>query len=167
MTKPKPINLSSISTPDLQAELARRGTIASAAFHRQMWDDNVAEIAALSINGVTSADFVVECGDPNGVNPGESGYDPRYSFSIRHGRKDYDAYYGMRHGNPQKWWPANEHGDTALSSYDNNRALEFVPLCFAEACENSYEYEGTVEEAMNILKRCGFTRVIRRVWERD
>lgn len=36
---------------------------------------------------------------------------------------------------------------------------EFIPRGFNEACENSYEYRGTVEQAIEQLKKYGITDV--------
>jgi hypothetical protein len=89
-----------------------------------------------------------------------------FSFTIRHGipGKEYDIYYEC--GDPlHSWWPiVGEEGD---DNCDRNGAFEFIPPGFAEACENSYEYRGTVEEAVAQLKKYGFVNFKRSPYDDD
>jgi hypothetical protein len=79
--------------------------------------------------------------------------DIRYQFFIMKGGKDWDIYYGLcgqEYASP-KWWPHVEDGDYLLPVY------EFIPDGFGEDSENCYTYDGTHEEALELLKECGFT----------
>ena len=112
----------------------------------------VKEAKQKCINNITTKDFVVYWGTFGERDRNDK---PKYSFSftIRHADEDYDIYY--EHGNPfYPWWPVvGEEGEDYL---DRNGAFEFIPPGFAEACENSYEYRGTVEEAVAQLRKYGF-----------
>lgn len=67
-----------------------------------------------------------------------------YSFFITKDGKDYDFDYGSTLSETQNWWPK---GELKL----------FVPEGFTERCENCYRYDGTDAEAIELLKKCGFT----------
>jgi hypothetical protein len=68
-----------------------------------------------------------------------------YSFFITKDGKDYDFYYGQTSPESQNWWPNSE------------QEFDFIPKGFFERCENCYRYTGTDAEAIELLKKCGFT----------
>lgn len=74
-----------------------------------------------------------------------------FSFYIMKDRKDWDFYYGKSSQGAGDWWPDPED-ELYLSPIH-----DFIPSGFAETCENVYEYCGTNEEAIETLKKCGFT----------
>ncbi len=112
---------------------------------------------ALKINGITVRDFSVVYADYY-CSPHEPEYKPTFSFYLKRGKKEYCIYNDFCETNPHKWWPAEKQ-----TQYGNrgwaNRATEFIPQGFAEACENSYEFSGTTEEAIARLKEYGFTDI--------
>jgi len=119
----------------------------------------VKEAQTKCINNITTKDFVVYWGTLGQRYRNDK---PEYffSFTIRHADRDYNIYYEngtydakhVHHFYP--WWPiVGEEGD---EDWDRNGAFEFIPPGFAEACENSYEFRGTVEEAVAQLKKYGF-----------
>jgi hypothetical protein len=68
-----------------------------------------------------------------------------YSFFITKDGKDYDFYRGRLYLESHDWWP------------DSDQELNFIPKGFFERCENCYGYNGTDAEAIELLKKCGFT----------
>jgi len=115
------------------------------------------------INNITTKDFVVYWGS-YGMRDEKGRTEYQFSFCIKHGEKIYDIYY--EHGSPlYSWWPiVGEEGD---DDFDRNGAFEFIPSGFGEACENSYEYNGTFDEAINKLKKYGFEDIRRSPLDED
>lgn len=79
----------------------------------------------------------------------EEGYN--FSFYIMKDGKDWDFYYGQSDQGAGSWWP-NSKDSMYLSPIH-----QFIPPGFCEACENAYEYHGKNEDAIELLKTCGFT----------
>lgn len=118
----------------------------------------------LNINGITTKDFAVTYADWV-CPPDDPRFKPTFSFSIKRGRKSYCIYYDFNYEKPHKWWPTRPSGylpDGVTAPMDaevENAAGDFIPDGFSESCENSYEYEGTTEEAIECLKKHGFTDI--------
>lgn len=118
----------------------------------------------LSINGITVKDFVIYWARDYSKNID----DAQFSFFIKYDGKEHDIYYdgktddddesGENNWGYHKWWPVNLD---VSDSYDANSAYEFIPTGFSEAMENSYEYRGTFDEAIEHLKKHGFTDIRR------
>lgn len=110
------------------------------------------------INHITTKDFVVYWGNYGEFDRKDQ---PEYSFSfcIKHDGKIYDIYYECSPDNESlyPWWPIV--GEDGEDNWDRNGAHDFIPPGFNEACENSYKYRGTFEQAIAQLKRYGFTDI--------
>lgn len=111
----------------------------------------------LNINGITNKDFQVTYADWN-TPPDHPEFKPTFSFALKRGKKKYCIYYDFNREKPQKWWP------TKKSDWDDGEvesaATDFIPDGFSECCENSYEYSGTTEEAIECLRRHGFDDIV-------
>ena len=112
----------------------------------------------LCINGITPADIAVE------YTPKPNNRDGLYySFYIKHDGKLFDIYYesggydGHHNFVRHPWWPHS--GDNADDQWDSNRAFEFIPPGFGEACENLYSYQKPLHEAIKQLKKYGITDI--------
>lgn len=60
-----------------------------------------------------------------------------YSFYVKKDGKLLDFYY----------------------EWNGDEVFEFIPDGFSEACENSYEFDGTFKEAVDKLKKYGITDI--------
>jgi len=93
----------------------------------------------------------------------------QFSFCIKHDGKLYDIYYECGPSEGTKglypWWPIV--GEEGEDQFDRNGAFEFIPPGFSEACENSYRYRGSVEEAVKQLKKYGFVNIQRSEFDDD
>ncbi len=95
------------------------------------------------------SDLYVVYGDFNGYSPGDEYYSVNFMFYIKKDGKEYCTYYDF---DPSlDWWPK-----CGPDNEENNFSI-FIPRGFAEAMENSYEFDGTVEEALALLRKCGIT----------
>lgn len=119
-------------------------------FHGSDEDREVKRIQTLNIKGFTAKDIKViySCEGERDRN-GKKEY--RFSFYIMKDGKDWDFYYGKSDDGAGDWWPEPE--DPIYLS----PITEFIPSGFAEACENMYEYRGSLKEGIRLLKNCGFT----------
>lgn len=115
-------------------------------------------IASKDINGKTTKDFVVY------YYPNEGG-GWNYAFYLVHNGIEYCSYYGFHDvggnvaGNsPPFWWPQYKDDDEFFDS--ENAICEFIPNEFVECQENLYEFNGTLEEATEVLAKCGFNAPI-------
>ena|ERR1041385_15644 len=116
----------------------------------------------LNYNGITVKDIAVTYGN-------EGGDGEWFSFFVKHDGKLYDIYYD--HGGyapkPTKennygfhsWWPVRPDAE---DDWDANGAFDFIPPGFGEACENCYEFHGSLEEALEVLKSHGITDIEKR-----
>lgn len=124
----------------------------------------------LCINGITANDIAVEYGSYDGGEITDMN-DVNFSFFVKHDGKKYNIYYDAgtydhtgkgQHFTLHPWWPiVGEDGD---DDYERNGAFQFIPSGFCEACENSYEFRGTFEEAIAQLKEYGITDVSKGDW---
>lgn len=122
---------------------------------------------SLCINGITAKDIAVEYGSYDGSEIVDMN-DVNFSFFVVHEGKKYNIYYDSgtydkdHNFTMHPWWPiVGEDGD---DDYERNGAFQFIPSGFCEACENSYEFRGTFEEAIAQLKEYGITDVIKGDW---
>lgn len=128
----------------VKAELKKRGV-----------DEFITQIKNLSIGEITTKDFVVHYYLTDNPDPKSEEDYYNYSFYLLRNGKEYCIYYGVFDDhddivNIDSWWPYDG---------ENNAADHFVPSKFCEECENSYSFEGTLEEAIKYLKACGFTKI--------
>lgn len=118
----------------------------------------------LNINGITAKDIQVVYHDIHGDG------NLNYSFYVKHDGRSYDFYYDHSKWDKSHkrtfhpWWPVKTHDEygntyTENDDWEMNGAREFIPPGFAESMENSYEYDGTVEEVIKYLKNYGITDV--------
>lgn len=121
----------------------------------------------LCINGITAKDIAVEYGSYDGSEITDIN-EVNFSFFVKHDGVKYNIYYEAgtyddKHNfTIYPWWPiVGEEGD---DQYERNGAFEFIPPGFAEACENSYEFRGTFDEAVARLKEYGITDVTKGDW---
>ena len=138
----KSINIKTLS----DKELSEMMDLLDAELARRTGASRVLEIRNLNINGITTKDFVVEYADYEAEFPRPDR--PTYSFYIKRGKKLHCIYYGF---NNQSWWPTGDARENAAS--------EFIPHYFVEASENSYEFDGAPEIAIECLKQHGFTTI--------
>lgn len=75
----------------------------------------------------------------------------QFSFFVIKDGKEYDFYYGKSDQGAGDWWPENDDEDGFFSPLH-----EFIPSGFSELCENMYEYRGSNETALDVLRLCGF-----------
>ena len=116
------------------------------------------------INGIGVDDFVAV------VAPMEYGEDEFFfSFYILRKNKLYSIYYESGTQNNQQdfqfhpWWPHDydpTEDDFGPDRYEHNRAFDFIPPGFSEACENCYEFGKGKEAGIQRLKEYGFTKVV-------
>ena len=135
----KPLKLCSLKTfsdEELREELKRRDEF------------------SIKINGITTSDFVVDYADWV-IPPGHKEFRPTFAFFIKHKKKKYCIYNDYNYENPQKWWPTHKRWEDDVV----NGAMAFIPRGFYEVCENTYEYDGTTEEAIEKLKLSGFKTI--------
>ena len=131
---------------------------------------NLKAAKELCINGIMAKDIAVEYGSYDGSEITDMNY-VNFSFFVKHDGKKYNIYYdsgtydhttGSQFFKFHPWWPLiGEEGD---DEYERNGAFQFIPSGFCEACENSYEFRGTFEEAIERLKEHGITDVIKGDW---
>lgn len=115
---------------------------------------NVKESLERNISGFTAKDVAVRYGDPDGC-------DERlwYGFYIKYKGKLYDFYYGKSDGGAGDWWPKSEDDEYNCGAFN-----DFIPPGFSEACENSYEFRGTMEQAVARLNKYGITDIEKAIW---
>lgn len=95
------------------------------------------------INGKSSKDLTCQYGDMMGYGDNEI----HYMFYLRHKNKFYDTYYGPIE---KKWWPKE----------NNENAVEcFIPSGFGSSTENCYDFRGTLDEALKVLRNAGITDI--------
>ena len=117
---------------------------------------DVKESHELNIGGFTCKDVAVRYGSYDGS--GDHDADINFSFFLKKNGKLWDFYYGKSDGEAEDWWPEAENDMNMSPIFD------FIPPGFAEACENSYEFSGTVEEAIEHLKKHGITDIEKGDW---
>jgi len=102
--------------------------------------------------GITPKDFAVEYADWI-AKPDDDDFNPTFSFYIKHKGINYDIYSGFKKS--LKWWP------TVRDEYEGaiNVAHEFIPGGFDEVTESAYQFNGNIEEAIECLKKHGFTDI--------
>jgi hypothetical protein len=113
---------------------------------------DVRETKELKIGEFTAKDVGVRYGDCDGY--GEQLW---FSLVIKRDGKEYDFYYGRSDDGAGDWWPKNE--DEPDDKYNCGAFDEFIPTGFYEVCENSYEFRGTLKQAIKRLKQYGITDV--------
>lgn len=129
-------SIKNVTIKELEKELARRYK-----------NKEIKEIKNLKIGGITTKDFLVLCGDLHSIGK------LRWSFYLVRDGKEYDIYYES-HG--KDWWPTEN---------EENAAFNFIPGEFAEACENSFEFDGTESAAIKLLKQYGFCNFRRFIYQ--
>ncbi len=155
------------STEDLKTEIELMSEVLKARREKT----EVCQSKNRCINNITTKDFVVYWGS-YGMRDRNDKPEYHFSFCIRHDGKSYDIYYEHHdtvfnggNGEFHPWWPlVGKEGD---EDWDRNGAFEFIPPGFAEASENSYEYHGTVEQAVEQLKKYGFVNFQRSKFDDD
>ena len=129
---------------------------------------HVREAKTKCINNITIRDFVILWGS-YGMRDENDKPEYQFSFCIKHDGKLYDIYYECGPSEGTKglypWWPIV--GEEGEDQFDRNGAFEFIPPGFSEACENSYRYRGSVEEAVKQLKKYGFVNIQRSEFDDD
>jgi hypothetical protein len=60
------------------------------------------------------------------------------------------------------WWPLIGKDDD--DEWERNGAFGFIPSDFNEACENSYEFRGSLADAIKQLNEYGITDIEKGDW---
>lgn len=149
---------STFSDKEVEEEYERRQDLK----RLKQLEDSYKDISNLNINNITAKDFQITLyieKDYNADSDSNNNLIYRFSFNIKHGKTLYDIYYDFNvdSGKPT-WWPKTTVA--AGPPLWENSAFQFIPSRFCEACENSYEYEGSLQEAINTLITCGFLLTI-------
>ena len=113
-------------------------------------------VKQLTLNKITAKDICVFYASLDA----DSDEVPNFSFYVKHDGRMYDIYYDSgkydenHHKSFHLWWPVIDEDDVLI-----NGASEFIPSGFCETCENCYEYDGTVKQAIACLKKHGIVDV--------
>ena len=128
--------------------------------NKRRTEKKVKEALNLNINGFTCKDIAVRYGSYDGSEV-DNLDDVNFSFFVKKDGKLYDFYYGKSVGGTGDWWPKSED---EFDEYNCGAFNEFIPRGFNEACENSYEFSGTFDEAVATLKKYGITDIEKGDW---